>query len=130
MNATDPLTELICAHMAESTADSYTSSWREACGGPSSEPPMPVAPANVPLSHLVFGRGRESPATYAHGWTTTKDELGTWWSYRQIIRRAECLGDNFDMWQGHDTRQAAKARARGNAKVQNMHLNHKKETRR
>ncbi len=118
----DRLALLIADRMAESTTENYISTWREACGGPSSDPPLPIKATSVPVEHLVFGRGREYPPTHAHGWTTTRDELGTWWSYRQTIHFHQCLGDTFDMWKGHGTRGAAKNRARGNAKVQRMHL--------
>ncbi len=120
------LDNMILDLITKNTVRNYTVSWRDACdAGGASEPPMPIPPSSIPASHLINDL-KNTRVTHAFGWTTTRDELGNWWSYRTIVKQWQCLPDEFDMWEGHKTRFAAKNCARGNAKVQNMHL--KQET--
>lgn len=127
------LDNMILDLIVKNTVRNYTAAWRDAVGaGGACEPPMPIRPSSVPASHLILNTGKDpsrcsydkdARVTHAHSWTTTKDELGNWWSYRTVIKQWQCLPDEFDMWEGHKTRMQAKARARANASIQRMHQN-------
>jgi len=115
------LGQMIGDRVAERTTTNYINSWRDACGaGPNCEPPLPITALRIPNENMVCFDGSKTDVRYAYGWCTTKDELGTWWSYRVIVLSQACIGDDFDMWEGHSQRQQAKARANANAMVQQL----------